>query len=356
MEGDVTGSTLADIVKERAAWKAAGRRVVFTNGCFDLLHPGHIALFESARAEGDLLVVGLNSDRSVRVLKGEGRPLIPQDERAETLLALEPVDRVVIYDDDTPRAVIAALLPDVLVKGADWAADAIVGREEVEAAGGRVVRVGIVPGGGGTQLLARRVSVARAKELVFTGRRISGEIAHEWGMVTTVVPRAALAAATAELATEVCRSSPVGVREAKFAIDRGTEVPLQQGLELEELAWRRAVLSDDRQHQLPCSRGDDLVGLIRIAYRVPLIRCELFPHLLVVAAGDDSGSVRFLWRVEEVDPVHVAKDALGLRAAAQGIRQPIEPAAIQEDRPARSKRKPRPTRPPCLTPTTPVSS
>lgn len=155
MKRDVTGTTLADIVKERAAWKAAGRRVVFTNGCFDLLHPGHIALFEAARAEGDVLVVGLNSDRSVRALKGEGRPLVPEDERAETLLALEAVDRVVLYEDQTPRAVIAALLPDVLVKGADWAADAIVGREEVEAAGGRVVRVGLVPGRSTTSMVGR---------------------------------------------------------------------------------------------------------------------------------------------------------------------------------------------------------
>jgi enoyl-CoA hydratase/carnithine racemase len=108
------------------------------------------------------------------------------------------------------------------------------------------VRVGIVPGGGGTQLLARRVGVARAKEMIFTGRRITAEIAHEWGMVTTVASRHALATATAELAREVCRSSPVGVREAKVAIDRGLEVPLQQGLELEELAWRRAVASEDR--------------------------------------------------------------------------------------------------------------
>ena len=108
------------------------------------------------------------------------------------------------------------------------------------------VRVGIVPGGGGTQLLARRVGVARAKELILTGRRVTAEVAHEWGMVTTVVPRDGLAAATSELAGELCRSSPVGVREAKFAIDRGLEVPLQQGLELEELAWRRAVASDDR--------------------------------------------------------------------------------------------------------------
>jgi len=148
-------STLAAILGERAAWKAAGKSVVFTNGCFDLLHPGHVALFEAARAQGDVLVVGLNSDRSVRALKGEGRPLVPEDERAETIAALEAVDRVVVYDDDTPRAVIAALGPDVLVKGADWAADAIVGREEVEAGGGRVVRVELTPGRSTTSMVAR---------------------------------------------------------------------------------------------------------------------------------------------------------------------------------------------------------
>ena len=148
-------STLAAILGERAAWKAAGKSAVFTNGCFDLLHPGHVALFEAARAQGDVLVVGLNSDRSVRALKGEGRPLVPEDERAETIAALEAVDRVVVYDDDTPRAVIAALGPDVLVKGADWAADAIVGREEVEAGGGRVVRVELTPGRSTTSMVAR---------------------------------------------------------------------------------------------------------------------------------------------------------------------------------------------------------
>ena len=148
-------STLVAILGERAAWKAAGKSVVFTNGCFDLLHSGHVALFEAARAQGDVLVVGLNSDRSVRALKGEGRPLVPEDERAETIAALEAVDRVVVYDDDTPRAVIAALGPDVLVKGADWAADAIVGREEVEAGGGRVVRVELTPGRSTTSMVAR---------------------------------------------------------------------------------------------------------------------------------------------------------------------------------------------------------
>ena len=146
---------LADLLAERTAWKAAGKVVVFTNGCFDLLHPGHVALFEAARAQGDVLVVGLNSDRSVRALKGEGRPLIPERERAETLAALEAVDRVVVYDEDTPREIVTALAPDVLVKGADWAADAIVGREEVEAAGGRVVRVELLPGRSTTAMVAR---------------------------------------------------------------------------------------------------------------------------------------------------------------------------------------------------------
>jgi D-glycero-beta-D-manno-heptose 1-phosphate adenylyltransferase len=148
-------SSLESLIEERRGWKAAGRRLVFTNGCFDLLHPGHVRLLEAARAEGDLLVVGLNSDASVRALKGEGRPIVPQEERAEALRALEAVDRVLVYEDPTPRAVIAALLPDVLVKGADWALDAVVGREEVEAAGGRVVRVELSPGHSTTGLVGK---------------------------------------------------------------------------------------------------------------------------------------------------------------------------------------------------------
>jgi D-glycero-beta-D-manno-heptose 1-phosphate adenylyltransferase len=143
------------LLEERRVWRAEGRRVVFTNGCFDLLHPGHVSLLEAARSEGDVLVVGLNSDRSVRDLKGPGRPVLPEDERAEALLALEAVDRVVVYDEPTPAEVIRALLPDVLVKGADWAADAIVGSDVVEAAGGRVVRVPLVPGRSTTGLLER---------------------------------------------------------------------------------------------------------------------------------------------------------------------------------------------------------
>ena len=147
--------TLPELLAERAQWKTSGRKVVFTNGCFDLLHPGHVALFEAARGQGDVLVVGLNSDRSVRALKGEGRPLVPERERAETIAALEAVDRVVVYDEDTPRRVISALGPDVLVKGADWALDAIVGREEVEAGGGRVVRVELLPGRSTTSMVSR---------------------------------------------------------------------------------------------------------------------------------------------------------------------------------------------------------
>ncbi|HEY2946499.1 MAG TPA: adenylyltransferase/cytidyltransferase family protein [Vicinamibacteria bacterium] len=146
---------LSSLVEERRRWRDEGRLLVLTNGCFDLLHPGHVALLEAARAQGDVLVVAINSDRSVRRIKGKGRPLVPEAERAETLLALEPVDRVVVYDEPTPLEVVKALVPDVLVKGADWGENAIVGREEVEAAGGRVVRVDMVPGRSTTAMLER---------------------------------------------------------------------------------------------------------------------------------------------------------------------------------------------------------
>ncbi len=139
-------SPLEDLIVERAGWRAEGSKVVLTNGCFDLLHAGHLALLEMARGQGDVLVVALNSDASVRALKGGGRPIVPEAERAEVLLGLEVVDRVVVYDEPTPIEVVRALLPDVLAKGADWAAEAIVGRAEVERSGGRVVRVAIVPG------------------------------------------------------------------------------------------------------------------------------------------------------------------------------------------------------------------
>jgi len=135
--------------------KRNGRRVVFTNGCFDLLHPGHIRSLEEARALGEALVVGLNSDRSVRQLKGAGRPVLPEQERAEILAALECVDGVVIFDAPTPREIIAKLLPDVLVKGGDWPGNQIVGREEVEAAGGQVVSIAVVAGHSTTAILQK---------------------------------------------------------------------------------------------------------------------------------------------------------------------------------------------------------
>lgn len=146
---------LDEVILQFGQDRRDGRRVVFTNGCFDLLHPGHIASLEQARSLGDVLIVGINSDASVRQLKGPGRPLLPQEERAEILAALECVDAVVIFDKLTPREVIARLLPDVLVKGGDWPGDQIVGREEVEAAGGRVVSVPVVPGYSTSALLQR---------------------------------------------------------------------------------------------------------------------------------------------------------------------------------------------------------
>jgi D-glycero-beta-D-manno-heptose 1-phosphate adenylyltransferase len=135
--------------------RAAGKTIVFTNGVFDLLHVGHLRYLQQARAMGDALIVGLNSDRSVRANKGAGRPITPEGERAEILEALTCVDGVVVFDEDTPHAIIAALQPDVLVKGADWAADAIVGRDVVEARGGRVVRVAIEAGHSTTALVEK---------------------------------------------------------------------------------------------------------------------------------------------------------------------------------------------------------
>lgn len=147
--------TLDEAILRFGPGKRNGRRVVFTNGCFDLLHTGHIGSLEQARSLGDVLIVGLNSDASVRQLKGAGRPVLPERERAEILAALECVDAVVIFDALTPREVIARLLPDVLVKGGDWASDQIVGREEVEAAGGRVVSIPVVAGYSTTEILRK---------------------------------------------------------------------------------------------------------------------------------------------------------------------------------------------------------
>jgi len=135
--------------------RAQGRRVVFTNGVFDLLHPGHLRYLLAARSHGDVLIVGLNSDASVRRNKGPDRPINPETERAEVLLALECVDAVSIFDEDTPHEIILRVRPDVLVKGADWPADQIVGRATVEARGGVVIREPVEPGYSTTAILDR---------------------------------------------------------------------------------------------------------------------------------------------------------------------------------------------------------
>ena len=143
------------LLAERALLRAAGKTVVFTNGVFDLLHVGHVRYLARARALGDALVVAINSDRTVRELKGEGRPLVNELERAEILAALRQVTYVVVFDDVSPRSLIAELLPDVLVKGGDYALDEIHGREEVEAAGGRVVSLPFIEGASTTAIIER---------------------------------------------------------------------------------------------------------------------------------------------------------------------------------------------------------
>jgi rfaE bifunctional protein nucleotidyltransferase chain/domain len=135
--------------------RASGRTIVFTNGVFDLLHPGHVRYLREARALGDLLIIGLNADESVRRNKGPNRPINPETERAELLSALECVDAVVIFAEDTPAEIIRLVQPDILVKGADWAADAIVGRDTVEGRGGRVVRIPVEQGYSTTSLVER---------------------------------------------------------------------------------------------------------------------------------------------------------------------------------------------------------
>ena len=145
--------TIAEAASFAARAREAGRRVVFTNGVFDLLHPGHVRYLTAARALADALVVGVNSDRSVRANKGDSRPTMPERERAEILAALACVDAVAIFDADTPADIIRQIQPDILVKGADWAEDAIVGRDTVEARGGRVVRMEIEQGWSTTAIL-----------------------------------------------------------------------------------------------------------------------------------------------------------------------------------------------------------
>jgi D-beta-D-heptose 7-phosphate kinase/D-beta-D-heptose 1-phosphate adenosyltransferase len=150
--------SLDQLLSERHRLGRQGRRVVFTNGCFDLIHPGHIRYLQEARRLGDALIVALNSDRSVRELKGEKRPILDQTERAEVMAAFGCVDYVTIFDESTPREIIAALLPDVLVKGGDWGVDRIVGRDEVEAAGGKVLSLPFVEGCSTSDVIERIVA------------------------------------------------------------------------------------------------------------------------------------------------------------------------------------------------------
>jgi D-beta-D-heptose 7-phosphate kinase/D-beta-D-heptose 1-phosphate adenosyltransferase len=154
----VSATIPAGDLERLEAWRAAGERIVFTNGVFDLLHRGHVEYLEESRALGDRLVVGVNSDASVRRIKGPQRPLVPAEERAELLAALACVDLALIFEDDTPERLIREVKPDVLVKGGDWTPDRIVGREFVESRGGRVLNVPLREGSSTTALIARIVA------------------------------------------------------------------------------------------------------------------------------------------------------------------------------------------------------
>jgi rfaE bifunctional protein nucleotidyltransferase chain/domain len=147
--------TRDSIAQEARRLKHAGKTVVFTNGCFDILHPGHIDLLRRARGMGDALIVGVNSDASVRRLKGAGRPIFSELERSEVLAATETVDHVCIFDEDTPLETILSIRPDVLVKGSDWGLNEIVGRAEVEGWGGKVVAMAVVEGHSTTSVIER---------------------------------------------------------------------------------------------------------------------------------------------------------------------------------------------------------
>ncbi len=144
------------LMEKARSIKEAGKKIVFTNGCFDLLHIGHVRYLRAAKEQADVLLIAVNSDRSVAHIKGLGRPIVPQDERAEVLASLECVDYVTIFDELDPLVTIKLVAPDVLVKGADWREDAIIGKDVVEAAGGRVVRIPLT-GGASTSAIVRKI-------------------------------------------------------------------------------------------------------------------------------------------------------------------------------------------------------
>ena len=157
-----------DLIAARAEWKRAGKRVVFTNGCYDIFHPGHVRLLEAARSRGDILILALNTDNSVQRLKGPSRPLISENDRAELAVALAAVDAVTFFDEDTPRELITELLPDVLIKGADWA-HFIAGREEVEASGGEVLALPLEPGYSTTDIVENALTRSEAQSGIERG-------------------------------------------------------------------------------------------------------------------------------------------------------------------------------------------
>jgi rfaE bifunctional protein nucleotidyltransferase chain/domain len=163
--------TAAALVKIRQRLRAEGKIVVFTNGCFDLIHAGHVRLFGEAKKLGDVLIVALNSDASIRRLKGRSRPVFPLAERLEILEAVEDIDYVTSFSEDTPQRIIAAILPDVLVKGGDWQPDQVVGREEVEGAGGRVVIVPYLEGRSTSSIIKQSAGAGRPARPAGRGSR-----------------------------------------------------------------------------------------------------------------------------------------------------------------------------------------
>jgi rfaE bifunctional protein nucleotidyltransferase chain/domain len=152
---------LSKLVELRKSLRGEGQKVVFTNGCFDLLHSGHVHVFKEAKKLGDVLIVGVNDDRSIKAIKGDSRPIFPLAERMEILEAIQYIDYLVSFSEETPQKIISALLPDVLVKGEDWKRDEVVGREEVEGAGGKVVLVSLCEGQSTTTILERIIHAAK---------------------------------------------------------------------------------------------------------------------------------------------------------------------------------------------------
>ncbi|MGD2294866.1 MAG: D-glycero-beta-D-manno-heptose 1-phosphate adenylyltransferase [Candidatus Aminicenantes bacterium] len=155
---------LRELIPVRKTYKKENKKVVFTNGCFDILHRGHIHLFREAKKQGDVLIVAVNDDSSLRRIKGPARPIFPLEERMEVLAAIADIDYLVSFSEDTPRETISALLPDVLVKGGDWTPDEVVGKKEVEEFGGKVVLVPFLPHHSSTDIIQRIIRLSRGAE------------------------------------------------------------------------------------------------------------------------------------------------------------------------------------------------